>query len=128
MAIAKSYTYDANIINHFLRNSAVAAPAVVEVALYTVAPTASTTGTECSGGAYARQTVTFGVAVNGTTLNTNVITFPTATLAWGLVVAAAIIDQATNTILYFGNLTASKTIDPGDTASFAIGTLSVTEQ
>jgi hypothetical protein len=68
--------------------------------------------------------------VSGVTQNTGVVTFPTAGAGgWGLVVAAGIFDDLTlGTLLYFGNLGASKTIDNGDTASFAIGALSVTEQ
>lgn len=127
---AKSYTHDNDVINFFLRANpgAITAPATVEIALYTVAPTASGGGTEVSGGSYARQAVTFDAPSNGVTQNSSLVTFPTATLSWGIVVAAAIHDQGSGNMLYFGNLTASKTIDPGDTASFAAGTLSITEQ
>lgn len=127
---AKSYTLDNSIINFFLRADVTSetSPAVVEVALYTVAPTASGGGTECSGGAYARQVITFDAPMNGVTQNSALVTFPTATLSWGTVVAAAIHDQGTGNMLYYGNLSSSKTIDPGDTASFAAGTLSITEQ
>ena len=129
---AKSYTLDNSIINFFLRADVTGetSPATVEVALYTVAPTASGGGTEVStaGTGYARQVITFDAPANGVTQNSALVTFPVAMLSWGTVVAAAIHDQGTGNLLYFGNLSASKTIDPGDTASFAAGTLSITEQ
>lgn len=49
-------------------------------------------------------------------------------MAWGTVVAFAILDAATaGNFLYWGDLTASKSIDAGDTAKFAVGELDVTE-
>ena len=43
------------IIDHMLRNQAYTPPATVYVALYTSDPTDADTGTEVSGGSYARQ-------------------------------------------------------------------------
>jgi hypothetical protein len=129
---AKSYMLDDAIIEFFLRanGGGVTSPASLEAALYTVAPTAGSMGTEVSnvGTAYAPQPITFAASVNGQTANNATVTFPTATLSWGVVVAAAIRDGATHDILYFGNLSAPKTIDPGDTASFAVSSLTVQEQ
>ena len=127
---AKSYTHDDNILNFFLRGNpgAITSPASVEVGLFTVAPSnPGDAGTECSGGGYARVAATFAAPVNGSTSNSMVVTFPTATLSWGVVVAAGVFDNS-GTLLYYGNLTASKTIDPGDTASFAMSALTITEQ
>lgn len=133
---AKSYTHDNNVLNFFLRNNpgSLTAPTTVYVGLLTVAPAnPGATGTEvANANGYARVAVTFGAPVNGATSNTATVTFPAATgSSWGTVVAAAIYDNATygtGTLLYYGTLGTSKFIDDGDTASFAAGTLTVTEQ
>lgn len=53
-----------------------------------------------------------------------IITFPTATAAWGSVVAVALVDAATaGNILWYGTLTVAKTVANGDTVSFAAGDL-----
>lgn len=102
-------------------------PSARFAALYTAAPTDAGGGTEVSGGSYARTAVTFGAAVNGVTSNSATVTFPTATASWGVVTHFAVWDAATAGVLLFhGILTASKTIDNGDTPSFAATTLSLT--
>ena len=131
---AKSYTHDNNVIDFFLRNNpgALASPATVYVGLFTVAPAnPGDAGTEVDdmGTAYARKAVMFAAPANGATSNMAGVTFDAATASWGTVVAAGIWDAATaGTLLYYGLLGANKTIDMGDTASFAAGQLSVTEQ
>ena len=45
---------------------------------------------------------------------------------WGTIVAFALFDQLGN-MLWYGNLTASKTINTGDQLTFAAGGLTVTE-
>ena len=55
--------------------------------LFTVAPEETGGGTEVSGGAYARQQVTFGDPSSGTMKNSAAIEFPTATGSWGTAVA-----------------------------------------
>ncbi len=112
---------------------AFAAPAT-HVALFTVAPSDTGGGTEVTGGAYARVNVTNNLtnwpAATGATAaksNGTVVTFATATAAWGTVVAFAIMDATTaGNMLWWGDLTTSKVIASGDTASFAIGSLSTT--
>jgi hypothetical protein len=74
--------------------------------------------------------VTFGAPSGGTCANTGILTFPTATVSWGIVTYAAILDSGTllsGNILYKGVLAASKTVDIGDTVSYAIGALTVSE-
>ena len=114
---------------------AAAAPATVYVALYTVTPTdASASGTEVTGGSYARVAVTTSAANfpgpttnDGTFTNGAAITFPAPTANWGTVVAIAIYDAATvGNELFWGALTTNKTVNNGDPApSFAIGALSI---
>ena len=133
MAGSKSDYLELEILDHVLGNAAYTAPATVYIALYTVAPSDVGGGTEVSGGSYARVAVTnnatnFPAASGGAKSNGTVITFPTATADWGTVVAMAILDAAAaGNFLYWADLTANKTVSNGDTASFAVGELDVTE-
>jgi hypothetical protein len=105
-------------------------PITPYVALFTVAPTDSTSGTEVSGGAYARVSGAskFAVPSAGSCSNNAVITFPTATANWGTVVAFAVMSASTaGSILYWGDLTTSRAIVSGDTPSFAASSLTLTE-
>ena len=116
------------VINHFLRNTSTAPTANVYAALYTSAPTDAGGGTEVSGGSYARVAITFSAASGGATSNSGAVTFPTATGSWGTVVAFGVFDASSGgNLLYWGNLTANKTIASGDIASFATGELDITE-
>lgn len=133
MAGSKADFLENELLDHVLGNAAYSAPATVYVALYTVAPTDAGGGTEATGGSYARVAVTnndtnWPAASSGAKANGAAITFPTATADWGTVVAFAILDAASGgNFLYWGDLTDNKTVDDGDTASFAIGELDVTE-
>jgi hypothetical protein len=53
------------IIDHMLRNQAYTPPSTVYVALFTTATGDDGSGTEVSGGSYARQAVTLGAASGG---------------------------------------------------------------
>ena len=102
------------ILDHVFSGNAFTAPATYYVALYTVAPTASGGGTEVTGGGYVRQTATFTTTAQQST-NTSAVEFPTASVSYGTVVAAAVLDASTSgNLLAFANLTASKTIGIGD--------------
>lgn len=99
------------------------------VALYTVAPTESGGGTECSGTSYARQSATFTVTGTAPTTASNsaAIEFPTAGGSWGTIVAAAILDASSSgNMIAFADLTTSKTIDTGDVLRFNTGALTIT--
>lgn len=133
MAGSKSDFLELELLDHVLGNQAYSAPETVYVALYTTAPTDAGGGVEVSAAGYARVAVTndltnWPAAVAGAKANGEEITFPTATGDWGTVVAFAILDAASGgNFLYWGDLTASKEIKNGDTAKFAVGTLSISE-
>jgi hypothetical protein len=115
------------LINATLRNTSYTSPSVVYLGLYTSDPTDADTGTEVSGGSYARQAITFGAPSNGVTSNTAAIEFPQATANWGTVGWIGIEDALTGgNLLYHSPLDASKTIATGDIFKIAIGSLSVT--
>ncbi len=126
MAEMSNYLENA-LLNVTLRATAYTAPTTVYVGLYTTDPTDANTGTEVSGGSYARTSVTFGAPSNGVTTNSGAVTFPTATGTWGTVGWIGILDAATSgNLLYHTPLTASKSITSGDIFTISIGNLSVT--
>lgn len=81
---------------------------------------------EVSGGSYARQTVAFDVASGGSTSNTATVTFPAATANWGTITHVAVMDALTaGEVLFHGAVTASKTIENGDTFQISAGNLTI---
>jgi hypothetical protein len=115
------------LINATLRNTTYTSVATVYVSLWTSDPTDAGSGTEVSGGSYARTAVTFGAPSNGASTNSADVTFPTATGSWGVVGWIGINDAATSgNLLYHSPLDTSKTIDSGDIFKISTGNLSVT--
>lgn len=126
MAELSNYLENA-LINVTLRATSYTAPTTVYLALYTTDPTDADTGTECSGTAYARQSITFGAPSNGVSTNSAVIDFPQAGGAWGTITHIGIRDAlTTGNLLYHSPLDTSKTIATGDVFRVASGSLSVT--
>ena len=126
MAEFSNFLEDA-LINATLRATTYTSPATVYVSLYTSDPTDADTGTEVSGGSYARTAVTFGAPSNGVTTNSADVTFPTATGSWGTVSHIGIHDASTaGNLLFHTALDTSKTIDSGDIFKISSGNLSVT--
>lgn len=126
MAEMSNYLENA-LINATLRNTSYTSPATVYVSLYTSDPTDADTGTEVSGGSYARTAVTFGAPSNGVSTNSAAVEFPQATGSWGTVGWIGIEDASTGgNLLYHTALDASKTIASGDIFKIATGSLSVT--
>lgn len=125
------------LLDTLLRGAAFTMPATTYVALYTTNPTDSTSGTEVTGGSYARVAITSSLAnwagtqgagttvastgTSGTTSNNATITFPAPTANWGVVTGMALMDASTaGNMLIYSALTTSKTINNGDAApSFA---------
>lgn len=130
MGSKSDYLEDA-ILDHVLGVAALTSPTVY-LALYTVAPTDSTAGTEVStsGTGYARIAATFAAASGGATSLSGTHTFPTATGDWGTVVAWAVMDsdvEGAGNVLYYGDVSPNKAVNNGDTASFASGECDITE-
>ena len=126
MAEMSNYLENA-LVNAVLRNTAYTSPTTVYLALYTSDPTDADAGTEVSGNAYARQSITFGSPSNGVSTNSAAIEFPQATGSWGTVAYVGIRDASTaGNLLFHTALDASKTIATGDVFRVAAGSLSVT--
>jgi hypothetical protein len=117
------------LLNATLNATTYTAPANIYVSLWTSNPTDAGSGTEVSGGSYARTAVSFATAsgTSGNVLNDADVTFPTATAAWGTVGWIGINDAATSgNLLYHTALDTAKAIDSGDIFKISTGNLSVT--
>ena len=125
MAEFSTYAED-KIIKHMLADTSWTMPTSVEVAIYEDTPSQDDddSGTEVSAGNYARQTVAAWTFSGGQAQNTNAITFPTATVAWGIVDWVGIYDQLNN-LLCWSQLDASKDVGIGDTFEFAALALTI---
>jgi hypothetical protein len=126
MAEFSNYLENA-LINATLRNTSYTSPSAVYISLHTADPTDAGTGTEVSGGSYARQSATFGAPSNGVSTTTADITFPQASGTWGTIGWIGIWDASTSgNMLYHTALDVSKAIDTGDIFKIAAGSLTVT--
>jgi hypothetical protein len=115
------------LINATLRATTYTSPATVYVSLYTTDPTDADSGTEVSGGSYARTSAAFDAPSNGVTQNSADVTFPTATAGWGTVTHIGLHDASTSgNLLFHTPLDTSKTIDSGDIFKIETGNLTVT--
>ena len=115
------------VINAVLRNTSYTSPTVVYVGLFTSNPTDAGSGTEVSGGSYARVAVTFGAPSDGVSTNSAAVEFPQCTSSWGTVTHIGIHDAlTTGNLLFHTALDTSKTIETGDIFKIASGNLSVT--
>jgi len=128
------------VLNTWFRNGTYPTPGTnIYFALHTADPLDAGTGTEVSGGSYARVAVARNVTTNFAapsdvagaqqTQNSNAITFPAPTANWGTVTHVGIWDASTaGNLLYSAALTTSRTINNGDGApSFAAGAITISE-
>lgn len=137
MAGSKSNFLENEILDHILSAATYTAPGTTYIGLWTAALDDASTGAtagEVSGGSYARVALTnnatnWPAASGGAKANGVAIDFGTASANWGTVTHFCIVDSSSGAgnILYHGDLTASKTINNGDSAQFPIGDLDVTE-
>lgn len=126
MAEMSNYLENA-LVNATLRNTSYTSPATVYVALFTTDPTDAASGTEVTGGAYARTSVTFAAPSNGASASSADCTFPTCTSTWGTVSHIGLFDASTSgNLLYHTPLDTSKLIETGDIFKIASGSLTVT--
>jgi hypothetical protein len=122
---ASNYLED-KILNATLVNGQSYAAGNVYAALYSVAPTESTAGTELTGSNYSRQQVTFSVS-SGVASSTANVTFGAASADWSTAVAWAITDAvSTGNILYYSTLSPTQTVLNGDSLTFESGDITIT--
>lgn len=93
--------------------------------LMTANGTATSAGTEATGGSYASQTATFASASAGSAASNATLTY--ASMPAVTVVGVELWDSAGTPVRkWFGALTANKTLNSGDTFSIASGSLTTT--
>lgn len=114
------------ILLHVLSNTSYTSPTTVYLGLHTADPTDAGTGTEVSGGSYARQSFSSTISGNAAS-NTSAIEFPTATGSWGTIGWVGVWDNVSGgNLLFHGALTTSKTIASGDVFRVPAGDLDIT--
>jgi hypothetical protein len=127
MAGAMTIYLENALLDHVLRNTPMASPTAVYVALFTVSPGESGGGTEVSGGGYARQQAVFSTPSNGQVSNSADIVFPVATADWGTIPYFAIFDAVSGgNMLLYGAFASSKIVQTGDQLIIRQGNLTIT--
>lgn len=113
------------ILDHLHGTTTFTKPTAVYVGLYTSNPGVAGTGTEVTGGSYARQSVSFNAATTGSATNSTQVKYtnmPTAT-----VTHVAILDAATSgNMLEYKALSSPITFSLGDEYTFPIGQITST--
>ena len=124
MADALSNTAENRALDWLMGNSTTAPTTPLKIALVTANGDDTTAGTEVTGGSYARQTLTVGAASGGATSNSADLSFtgmPACT-----VVGVEVWDSAGTPVrLWYGALTASRTVAAGDEVRLVAGALSL---
>ncbi|MGE0350957.1 phage tail fiber protein [Hydrogenophaga sp.] len=128
------------LVDSLFRAQSLSAPATLYVGLDTAACGETGSGTEVTGGSYARVAVAASLAnfagtqsagsttassgTSGTTSNNAAVTFPTPTAGWGTVVSVRWWDASTSGNAWIcTDLTVDNTISTGNSVSFPIGSL-----
>jgi len=115
------------ILDHVLRNTSYTSPTTVYVGLFTTNPTDAGSGTEVSGGGYARQVLSVTTSSGGIVTSSADVTFPQATANWGTITHIGLLDALTSgNLLMHTPLTTSKTIETDDVLKINSGSLTVT--
>ena len=121
-----SNTFETTVLTWAFSTSSATRPTAWHLALYTSAPDDTGGGTEVSGSAYARQSVTFTISGN-TASNTSALEFPTATGSYGTVTHVGVFDASSGgNLIAYAALTTSKAIDTGDVLRVPAGDLDIT--
>ena len=119
-----------NTLAAWLQRQSVSFPTTLYVALFSTNPTAANSGTEVSGGGYARAAVNFSSPVisgdSAVIQNTGEVTFPQLTASAGTAAYIGIMDARTGgNLLFFQPLPTSLDLDIGYTPYFSAGELKV---
>lgn len=114
------------LLDHVLKNVSYTSPTTVYMGLYTSDPGEGNTGTEVSGGAYARQIVSVTSASGGIVTSSADVTFPQCTSNWGTISHIGLLDALTSgNLLMYTPLTTSKVIETDDILKVNSGSLTV---
>jgi hypothetical protein len=119
-------TYENTVLDWLLTTDSATRPTSWYVGLFTDDPTEAGSGTEVSGGSYARTAVTFSITGNAAT-NSAAVEFPEATASWGTITHIGVMDASSaGTMIVHAALTSSKAIASGDVFRINAGDLDIT--
>jgi hypothetical protein len=114
------------ILEHAMAKTTWTKPTTVYLALFTSDPGDDASGSEVSGGAYARQAITWGTAAAGQIANSAQIEFPVATANWGTITHVGIFDASSaGNLIWHGAVSTSKVINTDDQYIVQVGDLTV---
>ena len=117
MSAASNYLEN-EVLDHVLGQQArdFTSPANLYISLYTSDPGEDDSGTGVSGTNYARTAVSFNAASGGSATNDGDVTFPAAgSGGWGTVSHIGVHDNSSaGNLLFYGALTASRTVSESD--------------
>lgn len=115
------------LLDHILKNVNYTSPTTVYMGLFLTDPTDDGSGTEVSGGSYARKVLSVTSASGGIVTSSADVTFDQATGNWGTVAYIGLFDAITSgNLLMHTALTTSKTIETGDIFKVPSGNLTAT--
>lgn len=121
-----SNTFETHVLNYVFTATSLTRPTAWYLALFTTDPTDAETGTEVSGGGYARQSAAFTVT-NDTASNTSAIEFPTATANYGTVSHVGVYTASSGgDLIAHAALASPKSIQIGDVFRVPAGDLDIT--
>lgn len=120
-----------NTLDAWLNGQAFTIPSNLYVALYINNPNADNSGTEVSGGSYARALLSVADATisgdNGVCTNDSVVQFNEATASWGTPTYFGVLDASTGgNLLFYGSLPTTFAVTTGMAPKFNIGELQIT--
>lgn len=122
----------AGLLDLVFGNQTFTRPSIVYGGLFTSPNTSAGGGTEVTGGSYVRKSMTnnatnFPAAASGSKSLNVAHAFVTATANWGAVTDFALFDAASSgNLLFFKELTNTRTVNSGQTFRIAVGDLDVT--
>ena len=128
MSDAKSNYLENKVLDHVLGTTAYTQPSPY-LALFTSNPAEDASGTELSGNGYSRAAISFNAASGGSATGpTTAIEFTASGGDFGTVSHFGLFDASTSgNLLYYGALTASKTVVDGDSIRFTADSITITE-
>lgn len=136
MTAASDYLEN-KVLDHVLKNTAYPQPSALYLALFNNVSGSAAANLEAgvltdeistTGTAYARKSIAFSPASNGTSVSSATVLFDTATATWGSITHVAIVDGATRgagNVLFWGAVTTAKQIDTGDSFQVTSGNLTI---
>lgn len=126
MASVSAYLANA-FLNEVLRHIDYTSPSTVYLACYTSDPTTADTGTEVSGGSYARPIITFAAPSGQASANNADVTIPGMPSC--TITHLGLRDAPTGgNLLFFGPLTAARMLTAGDSFIVRAGDLNCSVQ